>query len=236
MQSTNVASFGSAALLRAIQQHPGFARLKPRYRETLLAFARLADPETLVVSGDGETIARQLGFRRVQRLYTHAAVWAKHGLVERAQANRTNYEIDPETRRATFRSGSSWELLPKSVTTAHAEVTPRTEATPEVTPRVLPGQDVFGPEQGKADLKHKAVERIGWLEQAFGEPIVGRSRDALYAALVENKSGVKACYDEAQARGKDPLRLFLRMVNDGDHRTKVLPPEAGSIDELTLEV
>jgi len=234
--ATNVASFGTAALLKDIQQHPGFAGLKPRYRETLLVFARLADPETLVVSGDREEISRQLGLRRPRRLYDHVAAWSKRGLVAKTQANHTNYEIDPETRRATYRRGSCWQLLPvseaKTATSACAELAPRAEAAPEAAPRVLPGQDVFGPEQGTAALKHEAESRISWLEQAFGEQILGRSRAALYAALVENQRGVQACYDEAQARGKDPLRLFLRMVNDGDWRKKGSPPEASSIDDL----
>ena len=216
-------------LPKQIENHPGFLKLKPQYREPLLRFASLADPVTQTVSGDATEIALWLGLKHRQRLSDLVARWNKAGLVVK---HPQRHIVDPETRRSTFVPGSCWKLLPESETvdseksgnTARTEATPRAEATPEATPRAacLPssffhGGSAVGEEQEQAG---RAEGRVVWLEQELGEPITGSARSALLAALAENEDGVVACYREAKARGTNPLRLFLHLIKAGDWRTK----------------
>jgi hypothetical protein len=64
--------------------------------------------------------------------------------------------------------------------------------------------------------------RVAWLERQFKEKIHrGKHRELAFAALRENDDGVRACYEEACKRGTNPLGLFLRMIEDGEHRVRV---------------
>jgi hypothetical protein len=195
--STSRSTF-SFDLLHAIEVHTGWRKLSARHQRDFLVFASLADAER-TVAGDAEQIAQQLGLKCAKRLYARVTVWAKHGLVSKSAAK---YTVDPETRRSTFLPGSSWQLLPPAEASS---ASPELASLPE-----------------SAD-EQKAAKIIATLEKTCGEAITGRSRDALYAALVENEPGVRECWKDAKARGNSPLRLFLRMVNDGDFRTKTGP-------------
>jgi hypothetical protein len=186
-------------LLHAIEVHPGWRKLSARHQRDLLVFASLANAKR-TVGGDAEEIAQRLGLKCSKRLYARIAVWAKHGLVSKSKAKHT---VDPETRRSTFLPGSSWQLLPAQ------------SAAPTET------SDIGGSVEAQ-----KAPERLALLERHFGESITGQSRQSLFAALVESPQGVLACAKDADRRGKSPLKLFLRMVNDGDFRTKTAPAMA----------
>jgi hypothetical protein len=75
-------------------------------------------------------------------------------------------------------------------------------------------------------------EIAGWFEREHG--VVGPGKRLLIEALGENRQGVRACFEEAERRGSNPIRLFLTMLRDGDHRIRVYTEPESPYDEHGL--
>jgi hypothetical protein len=240
----------STALVDEVRAAPGFSDLKPQLQLDLVRMLEsdACDPEARQIQGGWQAVAGVLGTKERQS-FARLQIWREAGLIGWNTGPRNVYSDD---RRQVFEPGS-FPVLPTETTPStdaerlielnrrRAADAPQTQTAdaPQTTraragwkalslrenPKYVKDVVVATTSQPSQEQIEKADAVVAALVRRHGK--IHKS-DLLRESLLEDKLGVRACYEHALERSREPspVGLLMRMLENGEHRNRDYTPQS----------
>jgi hypothetical protein len=171
--------------------------------------------------------------RSVAQVRRYVVELEKAGLIRRERRGwpaKTYYILDERTG-PNERTGMSEQERPANPLSSTVSSSVRSWPMSEGS-----ACSIRGVEDSKEEVGLSLEKVIQLLEERHDTSISGPGRQLLLASLIEDQAGVRACYEDAKARGDDPIALLLTMLRAGEHRGRVYAPTCSRCLEAKSDV